>query len=106
MQTPGVWVLALQISPPFSTSYQVTSHKSLLIMCLRTLYLSLRSFSHPDPLFSIVCGLFRRNTGGCGVPSHSTAHKRELGKLEPTGEGVDFSDKACKNGKPTKKHKD
>jgi hypothetical protein len=34
------------------------------------------------------------------------AHKDELSKLEPTGEGVDFSDKACKNGKATKKHKD
>jgi hypothetical protein len=34
------------------------------------------------------------------------AHKVELSKLEPTGEGVDFSDKACKNGKPTKKHRD
>jgi len=34
------------------------------------------------------------------------AHKDELSKLQPTGEGVDFSDKACKNGKPTKKRKD
>jgi len=31
------------------------------------------------------------------------AHKDELSKLEPTGEGVDFSDSACKNGKPRKK---
>jgi hypothetical protein len=30
-------------------------------------------------------------------------HKAELSKLEPTGEGVDFSDGACKNGKPRKK---
>lgn len=29
------------------------------------------------------------------------AHKDELSKLQPTGEGVDF--KACKNGKPRKK---
>jgi hypothetical protein len=34
------------------------------------------------------------------------AHRDELSRLQPTGEGVDFSDKACKNGKPTKKHKD
>jgi len=31
------------------------------------------------------------------------AHKDELSKLEPTGEGVDFSDSACKNGKPRKR---
>jgi hypothetical protein len=29
---------------------------------LRTLYLSCASFSHPGPLFSIVCGLFCKNT--------------------------------------------
>ena len=31
------------------------------------------------------------------------AHKDELSKLQPTGEGVDFSDSVCKNGKPRKK---
>jgi hypothetical protein len=31
------------------------------------------------------------------------AHKDELSKLQPTGEGVDFSPNACKNGKPVKK---
>jgi len=31
------------------------------------------------------------------------AHQVELEKLEPIGDGVDFSDKACKNGKPVKK---
>ena len=31
------------------------------------------------------------------------AHNDDLRKLEPTGEGVDFSDKACRNGKPHKK---
>jgi hypothetical protein len=34
---------------------------------LRTLFLSLRSFSHTDPLFSITSRLFLQNTGG-GVP--------------------------------------
>ena len=34
------------------------------------------------------------------------AHKDELSKLQPTGEGVDFSNKACKNGKPTKTQKE
>src|SRR5260370_9617673 len=32
------------------------------------------------------------------------AHQNELSKLQPTGEGVDFSANACKNGKPVKKH--
>jgi hypothetical protein len=32
------------------------------------------------------------------------AHKDELSKLQPTGEGVDFSDSACKNGKPRTKN--
>jgi hypothetical protein len=32
------------------------------------------------------------------------AHKEELSKLQPTGEGVDFSPNARKNGKPRKKH--
>jgi IPT/TIG domain len=32
------------------------------------------------------------------------AHQDELSRLLPTGEGVDFSDKACKNGKPRKTH--
>jgi hypothetical protein len=31
------------------------------------------------------------------------AHKDELSKLQPTGEGVDFSDTACKDGKARKK---
>ena len=31
------------------------------------------------------------------------AHKDELSKLQPTGEGVDFSSDACKKGKPVKK---
>ena len=31
------------------------------------------------------------------------AHKDELSKLQPTGEGVDFSPRACKNGRPRKK---
>ena len=30
-------------------------------------------------------------------------HKDELSRLMPTGEGVDLSDKACKNGKPIRK---
>src|SRR3989442_3415843 len=32
------------------------------------------------------------------------AHQDELSKLQPAGEGVDFSPNACKNGKPVKKH--
>ena len=57
-----------------------TSHKSRLFMCLPALQLSCLSFSHPRPLFSIVCGLFYKNTGG-GIPlpdlyrSHPASHK-------------------------------
>jgi hypothetical protein len=32
-----------------------------------------------------------------------TEHKEELSKLEPTGEGVDFSANACKDGRPRKR---
>jgi hypothetical protein len=45
----------------------VTSHKSRLFMLLCTLKLSCSFFSYPRPLFSIVCGLFDKNTRG-GVP--------------------------------------
>src|SRR6266851_36363 len=38
--------------------------KSCRVIPLHTLFLSLRSFSHPDPLFSIACGLFLQNTRG------------------------------------------
>ena len=33
------------------------------------------------------------------------AHTDELSRLQPTGEGVEFSPKACKNGRPTNKRK-
>ena len=33
------------------------------------------------------------------------AHRERLMTLEPTGAGVDFSDKACKKGKPVKKQR-
>ena len=32
-----------------------------------------------------------------------TAHRDELEKLAPTGEGVDYSERACKGGKPVKR---
>ena len=31
------------------------------------------------------------------------AHRAELEKLPPTGEGVDYSERACKGGKPAKR---
>ena len=46
---------------------QVTTHKSRLFMCLRALELSCSFFAGPRPLFSIVCGLFDKNTRG-GIP--------------------------------------
>src|SRR5712691_6322768 len=55
----------------FHTLTNPFSPNSLVFCELPTLYLSLRSFSRPFPLFSIACGLFLQNTRGCGclVPS-------------------------------------
>src|SRR5258708_24577472 len=47
-----------------SPSTSFTSSISFASFRLRALDLSLRSFSRPDPLFSIACGLFLQNTGG------------------------------------------
>src|SRR5713101_8915799 len=52
----------------FHTLTNPFSPNSLVFCELPTLYLSLRSFSRPFPLFSIACGLFLQNTRGCGVP--------------------------------------
>ncbi len=43
-----------------------TSSISFTSFRLRTLFRSLRSFSRPDPLFSITSALFLQNTRGCG----------------------------------------
>src|SRR6266851_4973340 len=45
----------------------LTSSISFISFRLRTLKLSCRSFSHPDPLFSITSALFSQNTRG-GIP--------------------------------------
>jgi len=45
----------------------LTSSISFISFRLRTLKLSCRSFSHPDPLFSITSALFLQNTRG-GIP--------------------------------------
>jgi hypothetical protein len=53
----------------------VTNHKSRLFMHLPALELSCLSFSHPRPLFSIVCGLFYENTrGGIPLPDLRRSH--------------------------------
>ncbi len=44
----------------------LTSSISFISFRLRTLKLSCRSFSHPDPLFSITSALFLQNTRGVG----------------------------------------
>ena len=31
------------------------------------------------------------------------AHREEFEKIAPTGEGVDYSERACKGGKPAKR---
>jgi hypothetical protein len=50
-----------------------TSSISFLSFRLRTLDLSLRSFSHPDPLFSTTSALFLQNTRGGGYPNSSAS---------------------------------
>src|SRR6267142_150314 len=42
-------------------------NKPRVLILLRTLFLSLRSFRRSPRLFSIICGLFLQNTGGGGV---------------------------------------
>ncbi len=46
-----------------------TSSISFASFGLRTLFLSLRSFSDSRPLFSTTSALFLQNTRGCGYPS-------------------------------------
>jgi hypothetical protein len=53
----------------------VASHKSRRFMRLRALQLSCLSFSCPRPLFSIVCGLFFKNTGGWGCLAYSSVYR-------------------------------
>src|SRR5713226_1872088 len=50
-----------------SPSNSLSSSISFTSFRLRTLFLSLRSFSHADPLFSITSALFWQNTRG-GIP--------------------------------------
>src|SRR5258708_11836309 len=50
-----------------------TSSISFASFGLRTLFLSLRSFSDSRPLFSTTSALFLQNTRGCGHPSTSAA---------------------------------
>ncbi len=47
--------------------------KSRVVIALRTLFLSLRSFRPSPRLFSIICGLFLQNTGGVGYLCHISA---------------------------------
>ena len=44
--------------------------KSCVLTLLRTLFLSLRSFSRSRPLFSTVCALFDKNTRGMGTSAN------------------------------------
>src|SRR5712692_7005343 len=60
-------------STSFASSISFTSFR------LRTLFLSLRSFSRPDPLFSITSALFLQNTRG-GIPLRELARCNEAQK--------------------------
>src|SRR5216684_5203116 len=53
------------------SSNSSTSSISFASFGLRTLFLSLRSFSDSRPLFSITSALFLQNTRGCGYPNTS-----------------------------------
>src|SRR6267154_1268972 len=46
--------------------------KSPILISLRALILSCRSFCKSNPFFSIACGLFVQNTGGMGTSSGSS----------------------------------
>jgi hypothetical protein len=63
----GVWGAYFQLSTLcLCASVANPVPKSCRVIFLRTLCLSLRSFSHSLPLFSIACRLFLQNTGGGG----------------------------------------
>jgi hypothetical protein len=71
--TPFVAVIPAPIAFFYPPLLATPSH-SETVRCrcfnrLRTLKLSCASFSHRDPLFSIVCALFDKNTRG-GIPLH------------------------------------
>src|SRR5216684_6279782 len=55
------------------SSNSSTSSISFASFGLRTLFLSLRSFSDSRPLFSTTSALFLQNTRGCGYPNTSAA---------------------------------
>src|SRR5216684_7864226 len=59
---------------PFTSSISFSSFR------LRTLDLSLRSFSRPDPLFSITSALFLQNTRGGGI---STSLPFGISNIQP-----------------------
>src|SRR5712692_10980514 len=62
-----------------SPSTSLSSSISFTSFRLRTLFLSLRSFSHPDPLFSITSPLFWQNTRG-GIPLRDFSRSTEAQK--------------------------
>src|SRR5712692_2467814 len=62
-----------------SPSNSLSSSISFTSFRLRTLFLSLRSFSHPDPLFSMTSALFWQNTRG-GIPLRELARCTEAQK--------------------------
>ncbi len=70
---PGVF------SQPLDFSRHCPPRWPFVFSRLRTLFLSLRSFSHPDPLFSIACGVFCKNTRG-GIPLQHFADCTEVQK--------------------------
>src|SRR5713101_2468124 len=90
-----------------------TSSISFLSFRLRTLKLSCRSFSHPDPLFSITSALFLQNTRG-GCPQHFGAelrfrrHMRHVAPLSPVASvhcAYFLSPRGCTLARPPPLHR-
>ena len=70
LSTSRILPVATPVYPLFASSRHsslATRHSPFVFSGLRTLFLSLRSFSHPDPLFSTTSALFLQNTRG-GIP--------------------------------------
>src|SRR6267154_2268077 len=63
-----------QFQPLLSRCARCLPSKSRVLILLRTLFLSLRSFRRSPRLFSMICGLFLQNTGG-GGGSHLAVHE-------------------------------
>ena len=74
----GCWGILCALSrhsfTPILEGALATRHFPFTFINLPPLALSLSSFPHSGPLFSIACSLFLQNTRGGGIPNASTGH--------------------------------